>query len=128
MTETKWTNIVCTHARKLHGANIRVLQGSIIGEKGWPDRLIICQGFIFLVEFKGVETKIEPLQKAMLKKLHFQNKGSIFLARKLPSPLPGGLLLHPVTEQALVSFLDNDLIPSLKKAKEMLLKLEDNAQ
>lgn len=124
MTETKWTNIVCTHARKLHGANIRVLQGSIIGEKGWPDRLIICQGFIFLVEFKGVETKIEPLQKSMLKKLHFQNKGSIFLARKLPSPLPGGIILHPVTEEPLGTFKDNNLIPALKEAREFLLKSE----
>lgn len=125
MTETKWTGIVCTHARKLHGANIRVLHGSLMGEKGWPDRLICCGSGIYLVEFKGVETRLDPLQKVTLKKLHIQNKGSIFIARKLPSPLPGGLLLHPVTEKPLAQFGDKGLIPALKEAKELLLKTEN---
>lgn len=119
MAEIEFTKQVMSALRK-RGVKVRTLSGNLYSEAGWPDRLLWAFGEIYLVEFKGVSTKVEPHQKMVLRDLHHRNKGRVFVAREQVLR-PFGIIEHPVTFEPLALFKPENFLENLKIAKDRVL-------
>jgi hypothetical protein len=91
--ECPWTNFICDKIRKDAKA---IVTTSI--DSGFPDRLIWGFKTITYIEFKGVDTIVEPLQMKVLFELHKRNPGAVCIVRQ------PGLIIDPVHYRTVATF------------------------
>ncbi len=72
MKESAFTKDCCKIMEQ-KGALIYPIVAHQMSEPGWPDRMICFNGWIALLEFKGVKTPLEDNQKFLIHKLERRN-------------------------------------------------------
>jgi len=82
LTETPWTREVCEQLEAL-GVKVYVINQTVYGSKGVPDRWIIGANYSVMVEFKDPKTEFQPRQRDVLQEGWYNCPGSVFMARRI---------------------------------------------
>lgn len=78
--EAQWTKKICKGLIEC-GAMVFPIVASRMQPPGWPDRLVVHREWVGLIEFKGVDTIVRPVQIAVIRELRKRGK-CVFIARE----------------------------------------------
>ena len=82
MGELKWTAKIVREMRDA-GAMVYALSAKNSAHRnGWPDRLVVDKRWSGLLEFKGVNTLVSPIQEIKLRALSKRWPGHAFVVRR----------------------------------------------
>lgn len=81
MKETQFTKRICKEL-EVAGCRVRVLTGNMFSKNN-PDRLVVSPAGIWLIEFKGVSTKVTAGQTLVMADLNWVRPGTCYVARQL---------------------------------------------
>jgi hypothetical protein len=94
MTETEWTAKVCKELEG-RGCVVYPIVAQMRGKSGWPDRLIISKYGVWLLEFKGLKTKVQLRQKLIMQMINRIRPGTCWVVRQGSPSACEGALLYP---------------------------------
>lgn len=88
MAESEFTKKCCGLLEQ-QGAMVYPIVAQTMGVNGWPDRLIVTQYWMWLIEFKGYNTPLRVRQRLILEKLNRTQPGCGLIIRQA-NPRAGG--------------------------------------